>query len=137
MNNISFKAELKVNQNLYKNLPAGTPKEFPDKLIGDFENFLKIPQIKKATEGDVIEISKAKHRGGFGIDLNFITKATGKVFQTGVYTNKQTPEINVNDLKYWTYMFLCDKKGESPRTFESSFRMIERVLFNGNRVFKR
>lgn len=137
MKNISFKANLNINQNLYKDLPSGTPKEFPETLIQEFTEFLNNPKIKQATEGDSIEIKRAKHTSGFALEMDFVSDKIKEPFKTGIYTNKKIPDIKSNDLKYWTYIFLCHKKGEKLKALESSLKMIERVLFNGQKVFKR
>ncbi len=137
MNNVSFKANLIINPNLQKNLPAGTPEEFPEKLINEFREFLNQPKIKQATEGDIIELKKGKHKGGFALEMDFISDKIKEPFKTGIYTNKKIPDIKPGELKYWTYMFLCHKKGEKPRMLESSFGMIERVLFNGQKIFRK
>ena len=137
MNNISFKANLKINNNLYKNLPQGTSSDFPVKLIEEYKRFLELPKIKKATDGDIIEIKKAKHTAGYAIELEFLSDKLKEPFKTGIYTNKSIPDFKSQDLKYWTYIFLCAKKNEKPRAFESSYRMIERVLFDGKKIFKK
>ncbi len=137
MKNISFTANLKIDNNLYKNLPKGTSRDFPNKLISEYKAFLEMPKIKQATEGDIIQIKKAKHKPGFALELEFISDKLKEPFKTGIYTNKNIPDFKSQDLKYWTYIFLCAKKNEKPRAFESSFRMIERVLFDGQRIFKK
>ena len=137
MDKISFKANLKINKNLYKNLPLGTKAEFPEKLINEFSEFLNHPKIKKATEGDTIELSRGKNSNGFAIEMNFSSPELANDFKTGIYTNKKVPDIKPQELKYWTYLYLCHKQGEQPRLFESSFQMIERVLFDGKKVFNR
>lgn len=137
MKNISFKASLKIDPSLYTKLPKETPSDFPEKLISEFREFLDLPKIKQATDGDIVELSRAKHTNGFALEMKFITNKLQAPFETGIYTNNKIPTINIKDLKYWTFMFLCHKQGEKPRMFESSFKMIERVLFNNQKIFRR
>lgn len=138
MRNISFKASLNIDNNIYKELPSGAQSSKIQNVLGDYTAFLESPALKKATDGDSIIISRAKEKGyGFSLGMKFISDKLKEPFETVICTNKNSNNISSGELKYWTYMFLCAKKGEKPRMCESSFKMIERVLFNGQKVFKR
>lgn len=59
---ISFGAKITVNPNIYKGLEGEDLKNV-QKFTQDCVQLMEIPQIKKATESDTLEISKATTRG--------------------------------------------------------------------------
>lgn len=137
MDNVSFKATLKIDPDVYKNISKDMPAGYPESLVADFKKFINSPKIKAATEGDVIEIKTAKQKGGHGLEMKFISAKLPETFETEIHSSKKEPQISLGSLKYWTLMFLCHKQGEKPRAFESGFKMIERVLFNNQKIFPR
>lgn len=136
MDNVSFKANLKISPDFYKSVSKGMPDGYAETLAADFKKFIDHPKIKAATEGDTVELSAVKQQGGHGIEMKFISDKLPEAFKTEIHTGK-TSKVDLGRLKYWTYMFLCHKQGEKPRAFETGFKMIERVLFNNQKIFPR
>lgn len=138
MNNISFRANLELDSSLYEKLPKGTPSDFPDQMISEFREFLDIPNIKAATDGDTIELKSPEHRGyTYALEATFSSESLKETIIQSIYLNEKIPNINPNKLKMWTLAFLCYKKGEKPIGGERERDMIERVLFNGEKIFNR
>lgn len=126
---IAFGANFSVNKNVYNKLDA-QDIEVVDKTISDYKNFLKCPKIEALTKDDAIELKRAKHHGGFALELEIKNKDFKEPFITGVYTNKKQPTNIFSHLKHETLLYICYKNGEKPRFFESSFGFIKRVFQN-------
>ena len=59
---ISFRANIKINPNIYQGL-KGAELEHMQKTVQECVDFMEIPRIKKATDGDTLEFSKATVKG--------------------------------------------------------------------------
>ena len=109
MNNISFKANLIVDKNLYTKMPKGTPKGYTDNLIGEYKKFIEHDVMKKITEGDTIEIYKAPYRQGFAVGLKITSDKFDEPFEGGVFTNKKIPSVSAGSLIFQTMQFVIAK----------------------------
>jgi len=125
---ISFKANLKVNKDIYKNLKNDNEISYVEGVVDKYKKFLEIHYIKKLSEGDTIELKKGKYRG-YSLELKITNDNMEEPFITGVYTTKKEPTIRCEDLNFQTLLYLCHKKGEKPKLSESSIRYVKRVLF--------
>ena len=103
-NNISFKANLVVDKNLYTKLPKGTPEGYTDNLIGEYKKFIEHDVMKKITEGDTIEIYKAPYRQGFAVGLKITSDKFDEPFEGGVFTNKKIPSVSAGSLIFQILM---------------------------------
>ena len=107
--NISFKANLIVDKNLYTKMPKGTPKGYTDNLIGEYKKFIEHDVMKKITEGDTIEIYKAPYRQGFAVGLKITSDKFDEPFEGGVFTNKKIPSVSAGSLIFQTMQFVIAK----------------------------
>lgn len=131
MNRVSFKANLVVNPNLYKNMPSGTPKNYTDKLISGYKEFLNHKVIDHVTDGDTIEISRKAHREGFAINMKFTTPELEEPLDIGIHTNKKIPEITSAQLIYWTRRFIIEREHITRKSFfEKESEMFKRALID-------
>ncbi len=128
MKNISFKANIVVNNNLYNKLPEGTPVNYTDTLISEYKKFIDHRVIKEVTEGDTIEIYKAPYNRGFAIGMKYYSDKLEEPIESGIYTNKKIPQINAGSLIFQTIQFLIIKSGIEPKFFESHQKSFERAL---------
>lgn len=119
MNSISFKANLKVDDKLYKKMPAGTPEGYTDKLIKDYQVFLNHRVIQDITQGDTVELYKAPYRPGFALGIRFISDKLDKPLEGGVFTNKKIPNVNASSIIYQTMQFIIIKSGINQKFSES------------------
>lgn len=118
MQNISFKANLIVDEKLYKKMPVGTPEGFTDNLVSEYKTFLDHEIMQKLTEGDTIELYKAPHRGGFAVGLRFTSDMLDEPIEGGVFTNKKIPDVSAGSLIYQTMQFVIIKSGIEQKFFE-------------------
>ena len=107
--NISFKANLIVDKNLYTKMPKGTPEGYTDNLIGEYKKFIEHDVMKKITEGDTIEIYKAPYRQGFAVGLKITSDKFDEPFEGGVFTNKKIPSVSAGSLIFQTMQFVIAK----------------------------
>lgn len=128
MNNISFKANLVVNDNLYKKMPQGTPENYTDDLVSDYKKFLDHRVIKKVTEGDTIELYKEPYRPGFALGIRYTSDKLEKPIESGIYTNKKIPEVKAGSIIFQTLQFLVIKSGIEQKYFEPHKKTFERAL---------
>ena len=128
---ITFGANFRVNNNVYDRLASPEERDAVAKTVSEYEKFVNHPKIEALTEGDTIELKRAKHRGGYALELEITSPKLDEPYITGVYTNKKEPTISHRDLMHQTYLYICHRLGEKPRFFESSFGFIDRVLFDG------
>ena len=137
MSNISFKANLVINNNLYKKIHEGTPDGYIDNLIQEYRSFLDIPVIKEITEGDTIELYKAPHRPGYAIGIRFISKDLEKPLEGGVFTNKKIPNIHVGSFIFQTMQYIIEKSGIEQRYSErvpKAFIRAVKELYKSNKL---
>lgn len=127
-NAISFKANLIVDDSLYKKMPKGTPDGYTDNLVSDYKKFLDHKVIKEVTEGDTVEIYKAPYRGGFAVGMRFSSDELSEPIETGIYTNKKTPNIKASSLIFQTFMFLKIKSKISDNPFEPHIKAFKRAI---------
>lgn len=111
MNNISFKANLVIDEKLYKKMPVGTPENFTDNLVCKYSEFINHKLMKELTEGDTIELYKAPHRPGFALGIRFTSDKLDEPLEGGVFTNKKIPDVNVGSLIFQTMQFIIIKSG--------------------------
>ena len=128
MNNISFKANLIVNDNLYNKMPQGTPENYTDDLITDYRKFLDHRVIKKITEGDTIELYRDKYNRGFALGIKYTSDKLEEPIESGIYTNKKIPEVKAGSLIFQTLQFLVIKSGIDLKFFEPHQKTFERAL---------
>ena len=127
-NAISFKANLIVDDSLYNKMPKGTPDGYTDNLVSDYKKFLDHKVIKEVTEGDTVEIYKAPYRGGFAVGMRFSSDELSEPIETGIYTNKKTPNIKASSLIFQTFMFLKIKSKISDNPFEPHIKAFKRAI---------
>ena len=128
MKNISFKANIVVNKNLYNKLPEGTPVNYIDTLISEYKKFLDHRVIKEVTKGDTIEIYKAPYKRGFAIGMKYTSDKLKEPIESGIYTNKKIPQINAGSLIFQTIQFLIIKSGIELKFLETHQKRFERAL---------
>lgn len=128
MNNISFKANLIVNKNLYTKMPEGTPTNYTDNLVNEYKKFLDHRVIKEVTEGDTIEIYKAPYNKGFALGMRYTSDKLKEPIESGIYTNKKIPEVKAGSLIFQTMQFLIAKSDIELKFFEPHFKTFERAL---------
>lgn len=126
MNNISFKATLKIDPDFYKNIPKGVSKDYPKSLISELTEFINLRGVKEALEGDIIEIKREKVTYGDSLDMKFISDKLSEPF----VANIAEPQIKPKDLRLWTLVFLCKKNNEKQRFGETVFGMVKRIFPN-------
>lgn len=129
MNNISFKANLVVNKNLYEKMPDGTPENYTEELVSEYKKFLDGNVIKHVTEGDTIEISRKKYNQGFAIGMKFTSPNLEEPLELGIHTNKKIPSVKASALIYWTTRFIIEREHITPNSFfEKPMNMFKRAL---------
>ena len=133
MNNLSFKANLIVDEKLYKKMPAGTPEGYTDNLINGYKKFLEHDVVKRAIEGDTVELYKAPYRQGFAIGIRYTTDKFDEPLESGIFTNKKLPTVTVGSLIHDTMVYLMIKAGLehiSSYRFEQDFIKALKILLN-------
>lgn len=128
MNNISFKANLIVNKNLYTKMPEGTPQGYTDGLVEEYKKFLDIPVIKKVTESDTIELFKDKYNRGFAIGIKYTSDKLDEPIESGIYTNKKIPSVKSGSLIFDTMVYLMIKSGIEPKFYEKKEKSFARAV---------
>lgn len=128
MNNVSFKANLVVNKNLYTKIPEGTPQGYTDNLVEEYKKFLDIPVIKKVTEGDTIELYKDRYNRGFAIGIKYTTDKLDEPLKSGIYTNKKIPSVKSCNLIFDTMVYLIIKSGIKQGIVESTEKSFVRAV---------
>lgn len=111
MNNISFKANLIVDEKLYKKMPVGTPEGYTENLVSKYKEFLDLDVIKRATEGDTVELYKAPYRPGFAIGIRYTTDKFDEPLESGIFTNKKLPTVTAGSIIHDTMIYLMIKAG--------------------------
>ena len=111
MKDISFKAKLIVNPNLYNSLPEQTEENYVENLITDYKKFLDNKFIKEATNNDTIEISRIKYQRGFAIGLRYTSDTLSEPIESGIYTNSKIPSVTPGSLIFQTQQFIIKKSG--------------------------
>lgn len=128
MDNISFRANLIVDDSLYKKMPKGTPNGYTDNLVKDYKKFIDHKVIKEVTEGDTIEIYKAPYTKGFAIGMRFLSDKLDEPLETGIYTNKKIPDVKSSSLVFQTLLFLKIKSKIKDNHFESHIKSFKRAI---------
>lgn len=127
-NAISFKANLIVDDSLYNKMPKGIPKDYTENLVKDYKKFIEHETIKEVTEGDTIEIYKTPYNKGFAIGMRFSSDELSEPIETGIYTDKKTPNIKASSLIFQTFMFLKIKSKISDNPFEPHIKAFKRAI---------
>ena len=127
-NAISFKANLIVDDSLYNKMPKGTPDGYTENLVKDYKKFIENKTIKEVTEGDTIEIYKTPYNKGFAIGMRFSSDELSEPIETGIYTDKKTPNIKASSLIFQTFMFLKIKSKISDNPFEPHIKAFKRAI---------
>ena len=133
MNNLSFKANLIVDEKLYKKLPEGTPIGYTEELVAGYKKFLDHEVIKRATEGDTIELYKAPYRPGFAVGIRYTTDKFDEPLESGIFTNKKLPTVTAGSLIHDTMIYLmikADLKNISSHKFNDKFIKALKILLN-------
>lgn len=128
MNSVSFKAKLIVDDSLYKKMPAGTPENYTDDLVAGYKKFLDHKVIQAVTEGDTIELYKAKYKPGFALGIRYTSDKLEKPIESGIHTQKKIPSVHVGSLMFDTMIFLIMKSGVKQRVAESTEKTFVRAL---------
>ena len=128
MNNISFKANLIVDDSLYKKMPKTTPDGYTDNLVSEYKQFLDHRAIREITEGDTVELYKAPYRGGFAVGMKFTSDKLDKPLVSEICTRNKTPEIKSSSLVFQTLLFLKIKSGIKDNPFESHIDSFKRAI---------
>lgn len=127
-NSISFRANLIVDDSLYNKMPKGTPEDYTENLVKDYKKFIEHKTIKEVTEGDTIEIYKTPYNKGFAIGMRFSSSELSEPIETGIYTDKKTPNIKASSLIFQTYIFLKIKSKISDNPFEPHIKSFKRAI---------
>lgn len=130
MLNISFGATLKVDENLYKKIPEGTPKGQVEGVIGQYKSFIANPKMLKLFGDDTIELSKSKMKGysrGYSVDLKIIPSDGSKPFEGGIFTTKQTAQhFRFAELARQTFQYIFCNKLNRPDDFHRFWSEVTR-----------
>ena len=118
---ISFGAALKVDEKLYKNIPADSPSGYVEGEIEKYKKFLGHPNISKYLEEDTIELSKSKEKPycrGYSVALKITPSDGSEPFEGGIFTTqKDTRFFRASELMRQTYQYIFCKLG-IPEKFE-------------------
>ena len=128
MNNLSFKANLIVDEKLYKKLPEGTPIGYTEELVAGYKKFLDHKVIKAVTEGDTVELYKDKYNRGFALGIRYTSDKLEKPIESGIYTNKKIPSVSVGSLMHDTMTYLIIKSGIKQRLAEPTQKAFIRAV---------
>ncbi len=115
MNEISFGATLKVDENLYKKIPSGTPEGYVEGVIERYKSFIDHPNISKILGEDTIELSKSKspyYRNGYSVELKITPEDGSEPFEGGIFTSKKDAQyFRAGELMRQTYQYIFCKLG--------------------------
>lgn len=128
MNSVSFKANLIVDDSLYKKMPVGTPENYTDELVAGYKKFLDHKVIQAVTEGDTVELYKDKYNRGFALGIRYTSDKLDKPIESGIHTNKKIPSVSVGSLIHDTMIYLIIKSGIKPRLGETTPKTFIRAL---------
>lgn len=115
MTNISFKANLIVHNNLYKQMPKG----YTDNLVAGYKKFLDHKVVKAITEDDTIELYRDDNNRGFGLGIKYINKTANRTINSGIYTTQKVPTVTVGSLIDDTMTYIIEKSGISKKVSET------------------
>ena len=111
---LSFGAELKVDENLFKKLPDNSPEGYVEDVVEKYKKFIDNPKISELLGEDTIELSRAKMKGynGYSVSLKIYPKNSDDVFEGGIFTNKKDVSyIRFSELARQTYQYIFVKLG--------------------------
>ncbi len=134
MRNVSFKANLIIDPNIYNKPPQASAYD-PEGLIAEYKKILEVPAIKKVTEGDTVKISKCAYterdgifkegekkrkKQGWGIIIEFVSDKLQKPFVWPVcFGENSTSSPRLYDFAAATIDFLGQKAGVAPGARET------------------
>lgn len=134
---ISFGANLIIDKSVYNNAKTPEARKSLDCMLSEYEKFVNHPNFEAMTKEDTIELYKPKGGYKFAIEMKMTTPKFKKPYVTGIYSAKSEPCFKAFDLIIQSLMFLCEKKGETPRFSDTIFTYIDRVLFDNKLWHKR
>ncbi len=103
MNEITFRAKLKIDPNLNRTLKRSNP----EKIITEVESFVQSPKISKLLDKDEIILSPLKNPRGDGVLIN-VGKEKIQIKSKGEITQYKIIEQIL--------LYLCAKFGIKPKT---------------------
>lgn len=110
----SFCATLKVDENLYKNLPDEESLDFVKNEVKRYQEFIDSPVISKILGDDTVELSKAKMKGyrGYSVSLKITPSDSTDTFEGGIFTNsKDVKFLRFPELARQTFQYIFCKLG--------------------------
>lgn len=119
MNNISFRANLVVDNKLYNKVPDETSDGHVDDIINKYRKFLGNKHIENITKGDTIELYKAPYNKGFALGIRYISDKLDKPIEGGIYTNSKFPNIYAGNIITQTLQCIIEKEGIQRKAYES------------------
>lgn len=135
---ISFGANLIIDKSVYNNAKTTEARKSLDSMLSEYKKFLNHPNFEAQTKEDTIELYKPKKNGyHFAIEMKMTSPNLDEPFVTGIYSTKKETDFKSFDLIIQTLLFLCEKKGETPRLSDTIFSYIDRVLFDNKLWHKR
>ena len=128
MNNISFKANLIIDDSLRKKMPQGTPEGYIDELAEEYKKFLNHPVIDYVTEGDTITLYKDHYGKGFALGIKFQDGRCNIPMKSTIAKREKIPNIKPAELIFQTYLYLLAKSDVEQNFFEKHSQTFKRVL---------
>lgn len=124
---ISFGANLIVDKNFGKNPPKRFKSEDFDTMLEEYKTFLEDKNVKRLTEGDVIELSSKNTREGYCVFMDFTQKGEDEPIRVPICKARTVDSpFDALSLKTFTLWFIAQKSGEKPDFLESFFGYIKR-----------
>ena len=118
---ISFRANIKINPNIYQGL-KGAELEHIKKTVQECVDFMEIPRVKKATDGDTLEFSKATVKGyknAHNIRLTFNNEAYKEPVEID-FCGFKAEEIKTGSILDQIFLYLHNVKFNIPQRFSST-----------------
>ncbi|MBR2386521.1 hypothetical protein IKA92_04410 [bacterium] len=122
---INFKANIKINPNIYQGLNGEELKHI-EGLVKDCVDFMEIPKVKKATEGDTLEFSKSTTRGyknAHNIRLTFNNDAYKEPVEID-FCGFEAKKLKTGMILDQIFLYLHNIKFTIPQRFSSDHEMM-------------
>ena len=122
---ISFRANIKINPNIYQGL-KGAELEHMQKTVQECVDFMEIPRIKKATDGDTLEFSKATVKGyknAHNIRLTFSNDNYTEPVEID-FCGFKAEQIKTGSILDQIFLYLHNVKFNIPQRFSSDHKMM-------------
>lgn len=137
VSNISFGAKLIVDKNVYEKVPPVHSEGYPDKVIQEYSEFLKLKKVDEMTRNDTIKLKRVRYGRGYGLRLDFICGDNPQktIEHAGVYLAKNEANIRTSELIRQTIQFLCYKYDVPQNPFcHGSLKRAKRLIEKYNQI---